>query len=209
MRNQPLLRTISAREVWGLYYQPFHISFCLLILWENPFVTYFNKERKITLHRSWREGEGQGEEKISSFVDNFSGLWPFKGKHAEFDKVVSLVIWLSLQPLFSIPTCLCTPLFHVEETVILELFMQIKGFLVSLLILKTWDKHIVKLSGLKKSLFYKKQISCHSTLAFGKWPFSQSDDRMVISIIPCAMYSIIFREGRKADTYLHFTLFFK
>lgn len=38
----------------------------------------------------------------------------------------------------------------MEETVILQQFMHTKGFLVSLPILKTWDKYIVKHSRKKK-----------------------------------------------------------
>jgi len=62
------------------------------------------------------EGGGQREETIS-------GLQPFKGKHTEFGKMVSLVIWLPIPPVFN-SNVFMHPLFHVEETVILQPFMQ-------------------------------------------------------------------------------------
>lgn len=62
------------------------------------------------------------------------------------------------------------------------------------LILKTWGKHIVKLSRDKKVCFTKRDFIL---LHFWQVPFFTSSYGMVISIIPCAMYSIYSENGGK------------
>lgn len=135
---------------------------------------------------------------ISCFVNNLSGC------SLSRTSTLSLVIWnpcssdCHYSP-FSIPACLCTPLFYADQTVILQMFMQTKSFLVSHF--EDLGKHIVKLSRGKKRLFYKNRF--YFTPTFGKCHFSQSSYRMVISTIPCALYSIHSEKGGK-QIHLHF-----
>lgn len=130
---------------------------------------------------------------ISSFVNNLSGCSLSRAS------TLSLVIWnpCSSDSHFS-------PCFQCLHTYAPLSFIWNKPWYCKCscrlkaswhLILKTWDKHIVKLSRGKKSLFYKNRFFFYST--FSKCHFSQSSYRMVISTIPCAMYSLYSEKGGK------------
>lgn len=137
---------------------------------------------------------------ISSFVNNLSGCSLSRGS------TLSLVIWYPwssdchFSP-FSIPACLCTPLFCMEQTVILQMFMQTESFLVCHFenLRETYCKAFQK----EKKFVLQKQILFYST--FGMCHFSGSSYRMVFSIIPCAIYRVYSEKGGKE---IHVCIFF-
>lgn len=129
---------------------------------------------------------------ISSFVNNLSGCSLSRGS------TLILIIWYPwssdchFSP-FSIPACLCTLLFYMEQTVILQMFMQTKRFLVS---------HFEDLRETYCKAFQREKKVCFTKRDFillHSWqvPFFTSSQGMVISIIPCAMYSIYSENGGK------------
>lgn len=135
---------------------------------------------------------------ISSFVNNLSGCSLSRGS------TLSLVIWYPwssdchFSP-FSIPACLCTLLFYMEQTVILQMFMQTKRFLVSHFedLRETYCKAFQR----QKSLFYKKRFYFTPLLASAIFHIQLWNGYQYYSL--CHV-QYIFRERRKAHTYLHF-----
>lgn len=140
---------------------------------------------------------------ISSFVNKLSDCSLSRGS------TLILVIWYPwssdchFSP-FSIPACLCTPLFYMEQTVILQMFMQTKRFLVSHFedLRETYCKAFQR----EKKFVLQKEILFYST--FGKCHFSHlvMEWLSVLFLVPC----IVYIQRTEESTYLSaFSLFLK